>query len=798
MPTLHAFFVAINHYPNPRHRLKGCLNDMRDIKTYITEHFRKKGADINTLTLVDAEANRDNLIQGFTHFDAAVDDDLCLFFFAGHGARSLAPEAFWHLDPDRKNEALVCYDSRQPGGRDLMDKEISYLIWKATRDKEIHFLVVTDCCHSGSITRLMEESRIRQVEGSKLAPLITDYLGFESYTKVGENRYSPPRGRYVHLSACRKNQTAKEVRINDEVRDIKGEVRGIFSYALLETLQNSQSFISYAELIGRTDIRVSTKFGNQRPQIEATRPLDKNLFFLSGFVSPNKGEYLLSYDQALGWVIHAGAIHGFEGGSPANPTILRLINKEHYIFVTEVLPNRSKISGMENFETKSVYKARIAKRGGKRYLLAFNPDCEANGKTILKAIIAQEASDIIEMTLDTSKALYILHAQANSFFITNPYSRRLLFKKIEGYTEKNTRIFLQNIKKTFRWIQVIELSNPATKIQDDEIQIEFSRITDLRNEAGDATAERVDWRTPPELSYLFDEQRWRNPAFQLKVKNTGLRRLWVSLLYLGDDYSITNLLIPKEELKPGREIWALNVFNGRANRSILVQLSKSYHSWGITSVWEHLRLMICTEEFDTGLFNQEGLEFERLESATRADRSPMPESRADWSVKKIAFIIHRPLEAVMLRPRKIIRLFSLQLEAPAGFQAEVSLNTLIKATEAFSSPLDINFLSEKLLRTFELGPLESWPDLCVLEFFKAQGWPKVTIDNPLKVFFSERERDFSNIQLYGYLVETNHWQALTFEIIESILLIQQLPAPTPSAYSGLGDSIKVFFLEGAR
>src|SRR5690606_19368727 len=124
------------------------------LKTYLEDRFGNERFQLHLRVLENEAATRAGIIAGFDHFQSAVDGDSCLFFFAGHGSWFEAPEAFWDVESDRRNETLVCYDSRLEGGRDLIDKELSYLIWRATKDKDVHFLAVTDCCHSGSNTRL--------------------------------------------------------------------------------------------------------------------------------------------------------------------------------------------------------------------------------------------------------------------------------------------------------------------------------------------------------------------------------------------------------------------------------------------------------------------------------------------------------------------------------------------------------------------------------------------------------------------------------------------------------------------
>ncbi len=77
---------------------------------------------------------------------------MVLFYYSGHGSQERTPPEFWHLEPDRLDETLVCYDSRLPGNYDLADKELAKLIAHVARNNP-HVVVILDSCHSGSGTR---------------------------------------------------------------------------------------------------------------------------------------------------------------------------------------------------------------------------------------------------------------------------------------------------------------------------------------------------------------------------------------------------------------------------------------------------------------------------------------------------------------------------------------------------------------------------------------------------------------------------------------------------------------------
>ena len=112
MKTLHALLFAINDYPKPDHRLRGCINDQQAIHAYLQAFCSRVGYTYRPLLRTDGEVTRQGFIQAFQHFSAAKDGDVAVLFYGGHGSRVPAPQAFWEIVPDRVLETGVCHDSR--------------------------------------------------------------------------------------------------------------------------------------------------------------------------------------------------------------------------------------------------------------------------------------------------------------------------------------------------------------------------------------------------------------------------------------------------------------------------------------------------------------------------------------------------------------------------------------------------------------------------------------------------------------------------------------------------------------
>ena len=127
--NIYALLVGIDKYQDPVPSLQGCVNDITAIAQYLEERVTQDQDQLHLHILQDREATRQAIIDGFRqHLCNAQSNDVVLFYYSGHGSQEQAPQEFWHLEPDKLNETLVCYDSRQEGGWDLADKELAKLI----------------------------------------------------------------------------------------------------------------------------------------------------------------------------------------------------------------------------------------------------------------------------------------------------------------------------------------------------------------------------------------------------------------------------------------------------------------------------------------------------------------------------------------------------------------------------------------------------------------------------------------------------------------------------------------------
>lgn len=121
----------------------GMLQQPENDATIIIEKVNEYGFTNNTLLLTQKATRQNviNLIQKMA--DKACPGDLVFIYYSGHGGQIPAREC--DMEEDNLNETWCLYDGQ------LIDKEL-YHLWAKFKEG-IRIFVVSDSCHSGTITK---------------------------------------------------------------------------------------------------------------------------------------------------------------------------------------------------------------------------------------------------------------------------------------------------------------------------------------------------------------------------------------------------------------------------------------------------------------------------------------------------------------------------------------------------------------------------------------------------------------------------------------------------------------------
>jgi len=261
-----ALLVGINRYKIPGADLRGCVNDVKNLRAVLTAYYGFAAKDIATLTdyAATTKAMRDaiaKLVKG------AKKGDVLLFHYSGHGAN--VPDKDGD-EADRRDEILcpTDLDWKDPLLDDWLRKAFNRL------PAGVNLTVIMDCCHSGTNTRAILPPDAPIIP--RYLPNPWDLMATESGRKLrgkvtGSLRRSTPARRKkdivvanipeVLVTGCRDTQTSADA-------EIGGSFNGALTYNLVATIKAARGKLTYRELHGGTLKRLKRDAFSQVPQLE--------------------------------------------------------------------------------------------------------------------------------------------------------------------------------------------------------------------------------------------------------------------------------------------------------------------------------------------------------------------------------------------------------------------------------------------------------------------------------------------------------------------------------------------------
>ncbi len=799
--TLHALLIAINDYPVHSHKLRGCVPDLLAFKDYLERRFREskavrlrfyqKEVDGQPRFLTDHLATRANIIEAFDFFRQAQPGDTCLLYFSGHGSRAFSPPEFRHLDTDEMCESIVCYDSRIEGGRDLYDKELSYLIHQATEGRDVHFTAVFDCCHAGSNTRALGDVTPRMANQSNTVITIDDLEGQQVYLREtidNQLQVTPPRGRHLQIGAAKNNETAKEMTIG-------GEKRGVFTYHLIELLERSGGQLTYPELVHLLGVRVANKVKDQTPVYTAIAKADPEQLFLGGALPRRAPHFLVSHGPE-GWQLNAGRIQGIPetGGS------VRLEDGAT-ARILQVSPNHSLLMDLDAKDKSETFRAVAHEMPIAKVRIAIAKDSEAAGVKPLREVFASFENAPFLLVDENEEHQYLILADKGSYRLVTPDSPRPLFRRVTGYNAEKARVFLLDVETVARWQALLDLNNPNSTITEEDFEIRLFRTAAAGKLENTDPVEPIDWRATNDFHYDFTGDKWQPHGFRMKVKNTGHQPLFVSALYMQFDYGVKNDFLRWREIGPDEEVELQEEFRKKVYKTIPLSLGDKYQKAGLTEIRDYLKLFISTDpKLDTDGYNQKGLEMDVPKAVTRDsgraaldDQPPIP----DWTTRELAFNIIRPLEETELAGQQPAQLLNASVSAPAGFRAKVSLAAAAEGQRSLNANLpapDQLWGAQKKTTPFLFSEGNSHaPGLSMLELRDIEGAEHLKADTPLELQLTTELEDDEYVVPLGYDETTGCFYPLGFSGEGGVVHIETLPETSPSGTRSLTGSVKIFF-----
>ena len=629
-----ALCIGINDYQHVG-KLKGCVPDANNIYNYLEESAKNAGFDFDGLLLTDDKATKGNIVKQFKeHLMAkAKPEDVAVFYFSGHGAEEDADSIFAEVSGDNKPlSTLVCYDSRNPEGvTDLADKELRYLIHKFTYrengEKTPHFVLITDSCHSGSVTKDADADpdMVARLTTQSAARKWDDFIFAKELPRSKFENTSikkvMPQGEHIHLSACEASELAYEVRGS-----------GVFTSTLLEVLKRGAGKVTYQSLYNRIRFFIKGRF----PQTPTIGVVDGDAqalkeYFLGG-AAENKGlTASMVYNRSdRQFTLDVGAIHGL----PPEGVTVEVLNNDGTVRTTgtvnKVMPERSFVTVDDITLPREDYTVLL--KGIFRNPTNIYLDDKADAAAIkaLQAELAKTGEDNnLAIVTDFAAANYILTVVDGKYTIRRPSDTRPLTRQVATDDKSAVKDVLTYFNTIARWEFYKAIDNPASKLQPKPpVEIVVYRVKDEFDDSQDVLI------APDQKGQIAVGE---GELLRIGVTNKSRKKLYCSLLYFDNLFSISadflegkvDYVNPEENLW----VWEKDVF------SFEFEDYQKAHNWEKTL--HDFKLIISTARFDVNDMEQDPVpapEGEHVDFKAIKRRRAMS-SEDDWAVTGVTFVL---------------------------------------------------------------------------------------------------------------------------------------------------------------
>ncbi|KAL2008211.1 hypothetical protein VTN00DRAFT_8193 [Thermoascus crustaceus] len=291
-----ALLIGINYIGQPN-QLKGCVNDVAAVSTFLNQRYGYRREDMVILT--DDQANplsqptKANIIRAMHWLvhDAQPNDSL-FFHFSGHGGRT--PDMDGDED-DGFDDVIYPVDYKVAGH--IVDDEMHDIMVCPLRPG-VRLTAIMDSCHSGTALDLpyiystqgvLKEPNLAKEAALDLFSVFTAYekgdLGSAASTAIGFFKKATIGNSARERTMMTKTSPADVVMFSGS-KDTQtsadtfqgGAARGALSWAFTEALTKAPQQ-SYLQLLNSIRSELEGKY-TQKPQLSCSHPLDVNLLFV--------------------------------------------------------------------------------------------------------------------------------------------------------------------------------------------------------------------------------------------------------------------------------------------------------------------------------------------------------------------------------------------------------------------------------------------------------------------------------------------------------------------------------------
>jgi hypothetical protein len=224
-----ALLIGIN-YTGSENELKGCINDVKNVRKFLTDNCKFQSSNIKLLS--DEESEKPTRMNMENNIKWLVTDnlpgDILVLHYSGHGGNIIDKN---RDETDGRDETLIPHDF-QTAGEITDDWLFENLISKVPKDVTLWCFL--DCCHSGTAIDLKHnyQSNCKYRKGIIPENLIYKKEEWTDSFIFSLERSKDVVGNVCLFSGCQDKETSADAFINNTGQ-------GAFTYCLLETLKTN-------------------------------------------------------------------------------------------------------------------------------------------------------------------------------------------------------------------------------------------------------------------------------------------------------------------------------------------------------------------------------------------------------------------------------------------------------------------------------------------------------------------------------------------------------------------------------
>jgi hypothetical protein len=251
-----AVLVGINYYGTSG-ELRGCINDVNNLKSILINRFGYLPENVLTLTDNTTDAsripNRQNILNSFsTLVSKAENEDFTELWFSYSGHGTYYTDAS-NDETDGRDELLCPVDYATSG---FITDDVVYSSLASKVPASAQLFCLMDCCHSGTILDL-------------------PYL---YSTSLSTNNTHQCAAQVISISGCRDDQTSADAYMGSDYE-------GAMTWSFINALSNANFNIKLVDLVQNMRVLLSNGF-TQVPMLAMTSPDDVDLHFVQPSAEP--------------------------------------------------------------------------------------------------------------------------------------------------------------------------------------------------------------------------------------------------------------------------------------------------------------------------------------------------------------------------------------------------------------------------------------------------------------------------------------------------------------------------------